>query len=167
MEDIVLRHSEPADVEGIRAIYAQPHAYADTLQLPYPSKEAWENRLASPTSHSISLVAELGGEIVGQIGLTAYEVPRRKHVATLGMAVSAAHQGSGIGSELMAAVLDLTDNWMNVKRVELEVYAANDAAVALYKKFGFEVEGTLRQYAFRDGQYVDALAMARLKDDRG
>jgi putative acetyltransferase len=43
------------------------------------------------------------------------------------------------------------------------VYTDNGAGVALYKKFGFEVEGTHRRYAFRNGAYVDAYSMARLK----
>ena len=33
----------------------------------------------------------------------------------------------------------------------------------LYRKFGFEVEGTLREYALRNGLYVDAYTMARLR----
>ncbi|HEX9390637.1 MAG TPA: GNAT family N-acetyltransferase [Usitatibacteraceae bacterium] len=43
------------------------------------------------------------------------------------------------------------------------MYVDNVAAIALYKKFGFEIEGTLRMYAFRNGEYVDAHSMARLK----
>ena len=39
---------------------------------------------------------------------------------------------------------------------------ANLAAMALYRKFGFTIEGTCRAYAFHDGQYVDAYLMARL-----
>jgi L-phenylalanine/L-methionine N-acetyltransferase len=47
----------------------------------------------------------------------------------------------------------------------LEVYTDNEPAVRLYKKFGFSVEGTLRRYAFRDGRFVDAYMMARLRQD--
>ena len=79
------------------------------------------------------------------------------------MGVAQAWQGQGLGSRLLATVLDLADNWMNVSRVELTVYADNQAAIALYRKFGFETEGLLRQYAMRDGRHVDALAMARLR----
>ena len=38
-------------------------------------------------------------------------------------------------------------------------------AVRLYKKFGFEVEGTSVQFAYRDGQYGDVYTMARLKQE--
>jgi len=46
----------------------------------------------------------------------------------------------------------------------LEVYTDNEPAIRLYKKFGFVVEGTLKQFAFRDGQFVDVHTMARLRD---
>jgi len=43
------------------------------------------------------------------------------------------------------------------------VYVDNTAAIALYEKVGFEVEGTHRRLAFRDGEYVDSYSMARIK----
>ena len=81
------------------------------------------------------------------------------------MAVDVAYQGQGVGSALLAAIVDLADNWYNLRRLELEVHADNAAGVALYEKFGFEVEGVYRKFAYRDGAFVDALAMARLRAD--
>ena len=80
----------------------------------------------------------------------------------LGISVGKQAQGRGVGSALMAAMCDYADCWAGVLRLELTVYADNAAALALYRKFGFEIEGTHRAYAMRDGRYVDALAMARL-----
>lgn len=40
----------------------------------------------------------------------------------------------------------------------------NAMGIALYQKFAFEIEGTHRRYAFRDGEYVDAYSMARVID---
>ena len=43
---------------------------------------------------------------------------------------------------------------VDLHRVELTVYADNEAAIGLYRKFGFEAEGLFRDYAVRDGQWV-------------
>lgn len=84
---------------------------------------------------------------------------------TLGISVAAEAQGQGVGSALMGAMCDYADRWMGMLRMELTVYTDNAVAIVLYRKFGFEIEGTFRAYAMRDGQYVDAHSMARLHPD--
>jgi ribosomal protein S18 acetylase RimI-like enzyme len=49
--------------------------------------------------------------------------------------------GRGIGSALLAAFIDLSDNWLNLKRLELTVYVDNEPAIRLYKKFGLRGGG--------------------------
>ena len=165
--NIIVRHTEPEDYAALHAIMTQPRAAAGTMQLPLASKESWRKRLADPREGFYSLVAcvDEKGEprVVGSASLDVVQRPRRRHVAGLGMAVHDDWQGQGVGSALMAALVDLADNWIDVQRIELTVYADNAHAVGLYKKFGFDVEGTLRRYAFRNGLYVDAYYMARLK----
>jgi putative acetyltransferase len=63
----------------------------------------------------------------------------------------------------MHAAIELADGWLNYQRLELTVFTDNLAAMALYRKFGFAIEGTCRAYAYRDGGYVDAYLMARLR----
>ena len=108
------------------------------------------------------MVACRGEEVVGQLGLEMRNNPRRRHAATLGMAVRSSARRQGVGSTLLLAAIDLAERWLAIRRIELEVYTNNEAAVALYKKFGFAAEGTLRQYAFRDGALADVYVMARL-----
>jgi putative acetyltransferase len=60
----------------------------------------------------------------------------------------------------MEAAVDLADKWLNDR---LDMYTDNAPAIRLYKKFGFTIEGTLAQFAFRDGEYVDSYLMARLR----
>jgi L-phenylalanine/L-methionine N-acetyltransferase len=79
------------------------------------------------------------------------------------MAVRDDWQGKGVGTALMQAAVDLADKWLNLTRLELEVYTDNESAIRLYKTFGFTIEGTLAQFAFRDGQYVDSYLMSRLR----
>ncbi|WP_416671212.1 hypothetical protein [Egbenema bharatensis] len=51
---------------------------------------------------------------------------------------------------------------LQIKADNLLVYADNEAAIALYTKFGFVTEGVMQHYAFRAGQYADIQIMARL-----
>jgi putative acetyltransferase len=164
MAQVMVRHAEPEDYEALHRIMSGPKAAAGTLQLPLQSAEIWRKRLAEPPEGLVLLVACVGGEVVGNLGLETFpNRPRVRHAASLGMAVRDDWQGRGIGTTLMRAALDLADNWLNLSRIELTVYTDNPAAVALYKRFGFKIEGTHRRYAFRGGEYVDAFSMARLR----
>ena len=63
----------------------------------------------------------------------------------------------------MEAIIDLSDHYLGLSRIVLEVYVDNERARHLYARHGFEVEGMLRAYAFRRGTYVDAYQMARVR----
>jgi putative acetyltransferase len=162
--DITVRHSEPEDYEALHRIFSGPRAIAGTLQMPFPSAQAWHKRLSAPPEGLYSLVACVDEEVVGSLSLENSPTRwRMRHVGSIGMAVRDDWQGRGVGTALMEAALDLADNWLNLTRVELSVYVDNAPAIALYEKFGFEVEGTHRRFAYRDGEYVDSYSMARVR----
>jgi putative acetyltransferase len=160
--DILIRALEPGDLPDLTEAWNQPRAYTGTLQLPYTSLDARQKRSAATSPNTTRLVAVIDGKAIGAIGLDRYE-NRRGHAASLGMAVHDAYAGRGAGTALMAAIIELADNWLQVRRLELNVYADNARAIALYERFGFEREGLMRAYAWRDGAYVDSQAMARLR----
>ncbi|WP_133407662.1 GNAT family N-acetyltransferase [Parashewanella tropica] len=162
MTTITIRHSRTEDIEAIMSLYEQPSIYANTLQLPHPSIEKWKAFLGKLPENFHSLVAEIDGKIVGQVGMEVFTRPRRKHVANLGMGVCESARGQGVGKALLKEAQKLAHDWLAVSRIEIEVYTDNQAAIALYKSCGFEIEGTAKNYAFRDGQYVDAFYMASL-----
>jgi len=150
-------------IDGITALYNDPAITRQVLQMPFQSTAVWRQRLAPDNERVVQLVALHQGSVIGNIGLEQYSRIRRSHAGNLGMGVAQAWQGKGVGSMLLAAALDIADNWMNLHRVELSVYADNEAAIGLYRKFGFDTEGLFRDYAVRDGVWVDALSMARLR----
>ncbi|KPH00296.1 GNAT family acetyltransferase [Pseudomonas sp. RIT-PI-q] len=160
---ITLERLNESHIEGIAALYHEPVIARQTLQMPFPSTETWRNRLVSDNERVVQLVALHQGTVIGSITLEQFPRIRRSHAGSFGMGVAQAWQGKGVGSQLMAAALDIADNWMNLRRVELSVYTDNEAAIALYRKFGFETEGVFRDYAVRDGVFVDTLSMARLR----
>ena len=164
VENLKIRRAEPEDYAELYAMYCCPKVFAGTLQLPYASREEWRKRLAETADGRYNLVAVVGEKIIGHLGLDTFpNKPRRKHVGTFGISVHDDYQGQGVGGALMQACLDLADNWLNLERLELEVYADNDAAIHLYERFGFEREGLMRKHAFRDGAYVDSIVMGRLR----
>ncbi|RLV61674.1 GNAT family N-acetyltransferase [Parashewanella curva] len=164
MTTITIRHSTPEDINAIVALYQQPSIYANTLQLPHPSTEKWKSFFDSLPENFYSLVAEIDGKIVGQLGMEVFTRPRRKHVANLGMGVCESARGQGVGKVLLKEAQRLAHDWLAVSRIEIEVYTDNHSAIALYKSCGFEMEGTAKKYAFRDGEYVDAYYMASLSN---
>lgn len=166
MNAITIRRARAGDAEAFAVLMSDPAVYGGLLQLPYPSVEAWRARLAesdAPGQTDLVLVAEVDAAMVGNAGLhSAGSSVRRRHVMGLGMSVDKAWQGRGVGSALMEALLDAADRWLGCLRIELTVYTDNARAIALYRRFGFEIEGTHRAYALRDGEYADVHAMARL-----
>ncbi|NUM43824.1 MAG: GNAT family N-acetyltransferase [Anaerolineales bacterium] len=161
---ISIRRAKLGDYEAVHQIYSGPKAIWGTLQLPYASSEIWRKRLAEPPEGTFGLVACAENEVIGQLSLHTFpNRPRRRHVGQIGMAVRDDWQGKGVGTALMQAVVDLAAQWLNLIRLELNVYTDNEPAIRLYKKFGFVEEGTLVRYAFREGQFVDAYMMARIK----
>ena len=133
---IEVRAAELADVDALTRLFSHRNAYAQTLQLPLQSTEVWRKRLATNDDTQHTLVATVGGEVVGNLGLTRLTRPRRAHVGEIGMAVRDDWQGKGVGAALMKAALDLADNWLGLRRIELHVHADNERAIALYRRFG-------------------------------
>ena len=161
---ITIRPAHPDDVNDLSALWQHPLVCATTLQM--PSQEIWQTRQrmdGPPPAGLHRLVADDNGRCVGMITVNQRQNPRQMHVGGIGMMVQPDYWGMGIGSQLMAAILEITDNWLNLTRVELEVNTDNPAAVHLYQKFGFEIEGTHKLHGFGNGRWADSYFMARLR----
>ncbi|WP_310539410.1 GNAT family N-acetyltransferase [Phenylobacterium sp.] len=162
MSDILIRAREPSDMADITELLNQPRAIWGTLQLPFVSLEARQRRAATGSASDLHLVAVIDGKAIGSASLNRFE-NRRAHAGSIGMAVHDAYAGRGAGTALMAAIIGQADAWLNLTRLELNVWSDNTRAIALYERFGFEREGVFRNYAWRDGAYADSVAMARLR----
>jgi putative acetyltransferase len=166
MTEIVIRAQEPDDAAAVTEVLNQPRVVWGTLQLPFASVEQRRRRMTeSLTAGDLRLVAAIDGRVIGLAGLHRETHVRRAHVASFGMGVHDAWTGRGAGAALMAALIDQADRWLNLRRLELTVWADNARAIALYERFGFQREGLLRDHGWRDGAYVDCLAMARLRPE--
>lgn len=153
-----------ADWEDVASLFLAPRCQRGTLQLPYQSRDDIRKKLENPPPDMHRLVAELPHEkrVVGMIGLHTNK-GRRAHAGGIGMFVHDDYQNLGIGGRLLRATIELAEQWLNLHRIELTVFVDNEQAIHLYEKHGFVQEGRLRDFSFRDGAFVDAYTMARIR----
>ena len=163
---VTVRRTRASDAAAFARMMDHPDVFPNLLQMPHASEEHWKARLAESValgSPHVQIVAEADGEVVGAAGLHPIGAsPRKRHSMLLGINVAADWQGRGVGKLLMHSLCDYADNWLGLLRVELDVFADNKRAQALYERFGFVREGVRRCEALRDGVYVDGWLMARL-----
>lgn len=100
-------------------------------------------------------------KVVGMVGMKVNESYRLRHSASIGIMVHVDYQGKGIGTALLKNIVDLADNWLMLVRLELTAFVENEGAVKLYQSLGFQIEGTKKYAAIRNGKYADEYLMAR------
>ena len=157
---ITVRAARETDRTGIAAIYATEAVVRWTAQAPFRDDGFWAGFYRERGALA-ELVAERDGRVLGHLGIIGSSAPRRRHVASFGIAVGASDQGQGAGSALMAAMISLCDGYLNIVRLELGVDPDNAGAIALYEKFGFARESTSRFTVFSNGRYAHTLNMVR------
>ncbi len=131
----------------------------------YPRPEAYlrERFLAPPgrDAYFFALRALEDDRLVGYAGLVG--ILWNQGAAWLEMAVAPGEQGRGLGQDGLRAVLAFAFAELNLRRVQLTVFADNARAIALYEKTGFKREGAQREFLLRDGQTQDMLLYGMLR----
>lgn len=102
------------------------------------------------------------------VGKTAfYRIDWVGRTAVFYIAIAEAKNWSvGFGQETTNLMVDYAFETLNLNRIQLHVHAGNQRAVNVYKKAGFQTEGTLRQAMFHNGRYCDFYVMGILATDR-
>ena len=118
-------------------------------------------RMQNESERDVMLLAFYDGEFAGNGSLMGMGPSRYRHRAGVAIALFQAYTGLGIGRVMMEALLAIAMEH-GIEQVELEVVADNARAIALYKKLGFEVYGTMpRNMKYRDGTYADVYWMMK------
>lgn len=154
-------------VAGFREVLdavARERRYLAFLEAP-PLARVRRFVLGNLKSGAPQFVAVDDGRVVGWCDVTPKTHETLSHSGVLGMGVAASHRGRGIGSALLRTTLDAALA-RGLTRIELVVRVDNQRAIGLYRRNGFEIEGTLRHYLVVDGAEYDALQMARLAPGR-
>lgn len=128
----------------------------------YPMDVAGQREdIVSTNAHpaSIMLLAMDGDDIAGIGTIGSGNKIKSRHQGELGIVVAKKYQAKGIGSEIINRLLDFCRGNGITTRVQLDTSCNNDVAVKLYERFGFEIEGRLKNTQLLDGEYSDLYVM--------
>ena len=166
--DYTIRPIRIEDAPYINEMYTMDGVRENLLGLFSERIDQTEEFIKSLGQNQYHMVAETDEngikKVVGTVALIVSQTPRTRHTASIGLMVHKDYQGKGIGTALLEKILDLADNWLMLVRVELTVFVENETAVGLYKTHGFQIEGTKKYMAIRNGKYADEYLMARYRN---
>ncbi len=113
------------------------------------------------TDNKIVFLAEDTSQLVGFLWANGGDYRRNRHNVHIVIGLRQSHIGQGIGTRLFTAC----ERWAHERglhRLELTVMTHNTIGLALYRKMGFEIEGTAKHAMQVDGEYVDLYTMSKL-----
>ncbi|CAM3066614.1 GNAT family N-acetyltransferase [Vibrio tubiashii] len=156
-----IRKMSSADLPALYDIYTDKEVVNNNRYLPDIKREEFDSMFNDSQLNFVAV--ESDGELLGHLAINSTPKPRLKHSASFGIAVAKTSRGKGVGRFLMEYLLSYCDEQLNLTRLELEVHANNVAALALYKSFGFEVEGTKRKAVLVEDDLIDIVIMSRVQ----
>lgn len=159
-----IRKALPEDAEKL--VNLMKHVELSEFMLFEPGERKTEpeqlsKRIGAFGEDSAILLAEDANCLVGYLFAMGEGVRRKRHSVYIALGIAEGQRGKGVGTELFKAL----ESWATVKglhRLELTVMETNAAGLALYKKAGFEVEGTKRDSLIINGQFVNEYYMAKI-----
>ena len=161
-EGFEVRRARPGDarsfLEAFRSVAAE-RRFIQTEEVSRTARPYRRRFRRSVTEEAAHLVAVAGGRVVGSISIRRDAHPVTRHTASVGMFVTAGWRGRGVGTALLEEAMRWARD-AGVERVDLTVYPHNQAAIALYRTFGFVEEGRLVRHAKKSYGYEDEILMA-------
>ncbi|MGK3994141.1 N-acetyltransferase family protein [Sorangium sp. So ce1024] len=162
---VLLRSASPSDASGIAEHMRSILQEGYFIQLPQEFTRSEEDLRRSIEGHEraegkLCLVGVQASQVIGLLKITDKPWARLRHWGELELSIRQGRRGVGLGEQMLRAALDWARSASSLSTIRLSVMATNHAALGLYRKVGFVVEGT-RSGAIKlgDGHHVDEIMM--------
>lgn len=170
-ERLVLRKFEYSDVDcvlkywagdpGVQAMYGEP-VYATESEV-NGLLDKYIAAYSKDDCYRWAVILKETGECIGQIAY--FLVDSRNEFAEIEYCIGSPFQRKGLATEATMAVIDFGFSAVNLHKVQISHKSINLASKRVIEKCGFKYEGTLRDYFYTDGKYIDRLFYSILRDE--
>ncbi|PIC66167.1 GNAT family N-acetyltransferase [Sporosarcina sp. P21c] len=165
---MILREIENSDAEKLSNLIQQVESSSEYMlweagerEIEIERQKKMIERMKDSNNSTIFVAENRNNELVGYLFAIGGDAKRNKHSAYIVVGISENYRGQGVGSKLFKEL----EQWATqhgIHRLELTVVTRNQAGLALYKKMGFEVEGTKRHSLFINDEFVDEYYMSKI-----
>lgn len=167
-DEFSLRLPEPRDVDALYVFKNDPELGAllggFTRGYSRADLTGWVEFHRNAKDEVLWAIAGRDDRCAGHVGL--YKIDHRVGQAEFAILLGERGAwGRGVGTKCTRFAVEYAFRQLNLRRVYLDVLATNPRAQHVYEKLGFVVEGRRRQAQFKNGQYVDVVEMAVLRDE--
>lgn len=162
---VEIRALERTDLKNIHIINNKAETMRLWFEEPYESLDELTSLYDKHIhdTHERRFVVDIAGEFAGIVELMAIDYIHR--TCEIQIVIMTKFSGNGYAQKSLKKGLDYAFNTLNMHKVYLWVDVANAPAVHIYKKLGFEIEGTIKEQFFAGGKYHDSYFMGILKSD--
>jgi RimJ/RimL family protein N-acetyltransferase len=124
----------------------------------------FDREISDPSSGKSEFAIEADDAHIGRCGL--YGIDRSIRHAELGIGIGdEEYWGRDYGREAVGLLLDYAFRLRNLRRVWLEVHAANESGIRAYRSCGFVEEGRMRERVWLGGRYAESVVMGVLREE--
>ncbi len=166
-----IRSFRPADAASLAMHIGTSSVTRNMSTIPHPySLEHADRWIATASSRNpqTQFALVIDDKVVGGIGLEVGDFGRHEfgeHCAEIGYWLGESYWGQGIMTEALGALTEWAFRELGLVRLHAAVYARNAASARVLEKAGYECEGRMRARYLRDGEFIDGLLYAKVRDD--
>lgn len=165
-----LRALREADLPRMAELADAPEVYRFTLRIPSPYRleharqfmQIQQDSWARGEGLILGIALRESDAIMGAVGL---EINRPMDRAELGFWIGVPYWNQGYTTEAAGAMLGYGFKHLGLNRIYAGHFAGNDASARVQQKLGMKYEGVLRQALKKDGEYMDDVIYAVLREE--
>ena len=126
-------------------------------------QKKWFENLSCNSNNQRFIVLNEDNIVIGMANLL--NINLKDGNAEHGLLLDKNFQGKGYGTSIVLAIMNYVFNELRLKRLETTIIENNVSSVNLFIKLGWKKEGTLRNWYYRKGKFINKLIFGILKEE--